>query len=141
MITNPFARKPRTPLDRALATVEDVRAEAATTAAAIRDAAAKAADALGEPPVPGGRKLPVIAVAAAAALGVAIAIKSRAGRGAPAPAPEAPRPAPATATAARATATDAPVATGSKPAAEVAPEEPREPRAETEESEASSSKG
>ena len=139
MIRNPFARKQQTPLDKALAVADDVRAEAAETAAAIRDAAARAADALGDPPVPGGRKLPAVALVAAAGLGVALAVKSRAGNREPELPPVPPRrEEPATAVAAKATATSPPATTASKPAAEVEPERPKEPRAETKESEASS---
>ena len=141
MIRNPFVRKPQTPFDKALAVVDDVRSEAAQAAAAIRDAASKAADALGEPqvPVPGGRRLPAVVLAAAGGLGVAIAIKARAGGREPELPPVPPRRSePATATAAKATTTAPSSTVASTPASDVGPEEPKEPKAETRESGASS---
>jgi len=142
LITNPFSRKPKNPVDQVLDVINDVRADAAETASTIRDAAAKAADVLGDPPVLSGRKLPVLGLVAAAGLGVAAAIKARAGSKSepvigPTP-PEAPRSSPATATAAKTTATAVPAPTETKPAAEVEPEEPREPKADTSESDAAS---
>lgn len=81
MITNPFARKPKSPLDQLLEVVDDVRAEAAATAGTIRDAAAQAADALGEaaPELGRSRRLPVLGMLAAVGLGVVLAIRARAG--------------------------------------------------------------
>jgi len=116
LVTNPFARKPKSPVDQVLEVVDYVRADAAETAGAIRDAAARAADALGEATPEHGRsrRLPALGVLAAAGLGVALAIRARA--------------------ASRAE----PAATESKPAAEAEPERPREPKADTEESDAAS---
>lgn len=131
MITNPFARKPKSPVDQVLDVVNNIRADAAGTAGSIRDAATKAADALGDaaPEVGGGRRLTVLGVVAAGVAGVALAVKARAGnKSGPTLAPtptEPPRPSPAAATAAKATAAQKsavpPAATGkSEPQASVA---------------------
>ena len=79
MITNPFARKPKTPIDQALDTFDGIRSDAADYAATIRDAAAEIAETLTElgPPTPKGRKLPVIAAVAAAGLGIAYLVRSK----------------------------------------------------------------
>jgi hypothetical protein len=144
VITNPFARKPKSPIDEVLDVIGNVRADAAETAATIRDAAAKAADVLGEatPDVGGGRRLPVLGLVAAAGLGVAIAIKARAGGSAEpqlsSTPTQTPRPTPAAATAAKATKAPAPKAAKEKPAAEVEPEQPKEPKADTAEGDAAS---
>ncbi len=135
MISNPFSRRPNTPVDQALDAFDDVRSEAADYAAAIRDAAADIADTLTEigPPAP-KRRLPVAAAAAAAALGVAYLVRSRLGGSAPGPAPEVPgrhATPTATATAARETAGTAPAG---DPPAPGDSEEPKEPRAATAES-------
>lgn len=138
MIANPFARKPKSPVDQVLDVVNNVRADAAGAAGTIRDAASKAADALGDPPVPGGRRLPVIGLIAAAGLGVALALKARAGSGsAPSVTAPPPSPAPSVATAAKSTRVE--TSTDETPAAEVAPEQPREPKADTPESDAAAS--
>jgi len=142
LITNPFSRKPKTPLDQALDVIDNVRSDAAETAAQIRDAAAKAADVLGVPtPDVGGRgKLPVLGVVAAAGLGVAIAIRARGGKRPEPTLPptptQAPKPTPAAATAAKVTAKPSSEAdtAESRSADETKPEEPREPKAETAES-------
>ena len=127
MISNPFSRKPKSPVDQVLDAFDSVRSEAVDYAATIRDAAADVADTLTEigPPAP-KRKLPLIAAAAAAGLGVAYVVRSRL-RG-PAPeVPGSPAAAPtATATAAR---TTPPAAAGTPPAAPGDAEEPREPKA------------
>jgi hypothetical protein len=131
MISNPFSRKPKSPVDQVLDAFDSVRSEAVDYAATIRDAAADVADTLTEigPPAP-KRKLPLIAAATAAGLGVAYVVRSRL-RG-PAPeVPGSPAAAPtATATAAR---TTPPAAAGTSPAVPGDAEEPREPKAETSE--------
>lgn len=144
MITNPFSRKPKSPIDQVLDVVSSVRADAAETASTIRDAAAKAADVLGDPPVPGGRKLPVLGLFAAAGIGVALAIRARAAKPSAESLPPlspavtgAQPPSPAVATAAKTTSSTLPQA-DPKPASEVGPEQPKEPKAETPESEAAS---
>jgi len=78
MITNPFARKPRTPIDQALDAIDNARSDAADYAATIRDTAAQIAETLTElgPPAPRGRKLPIIAAAVAAGLGIAYLVRS-----------------------------------------------------------------
>ena len=142
MITNPFSRKPKTPVDQALDAFDSVRSDAADYAATIRDAAADIADTLAElgPPSP-KRRLPVIAAAAAAALGIGYLVKSRLAGGAPGPVPEVPGP-----PAAAPTATETAARTTAAPAAESAPasagdsEEPKEPKAETAESTAGNGK-
>ena len=79
MIRNPFARKPKTPIDQALDAFDGVRSDAADYAATIRDTAAEIAETLTEigPPAPKGRKLPLLAAAAAAGLGIAYLVRSR----------------------------------------------------------------
>jgi hypothetical protein len=137
MITNPFSRKPKTPIDQAIDAFDGVRAEAADYAATIRDAAADIADTLAEigPPAP-KRRLPVIAAAAAAAIGIGYLVRRRLSEPAREPVSEMPGPpaaAPAaTATAARTTAV--PADSDSPPASPGDVEEPKEPRAETAES-------
>ena len=81
MIRNPFASKPKTPIDQALDAFDGVRTDAADYAAAIRDAAADIAETLTElgPPAPKGRKLPMIAGVAAAGLGIAYLVRSKVG--------------------------------------------------------------
>ena len=63
MITNPFSRKPKNPIDQAVDAFDGVRTDAADYAASIRDAAADIAETLTEigPPAPKGRKLPILA--------------------------------------------------------------------------------
>ena len=46
MIRNPFARKPKTPIDQALDRFDEIRRDAAAYAATIRDAAADVANTL-----------------------------------------------------------------------------------------------
>jgi hypothetical protein len=144
MISNPFSRKPKSPVDQALDAFDSVRADAADYAATIRDAASDIADTLAEigPPAP-KRRLPVIAAAVAAALGIGYLVRSRlSGGSAPGPVPEVPGPpaaAPtATATAARTTAT--PAVAESTPASPGDSEPPKEPKAETAESTAGNGK-
>ena len=95
MITNPFARKPKTPIDQALDTFDGLRSDAADYAATIRDAAADIAETLTEigPPAPKGRKLPIVVAAAAAGLGIAYLVRSRVGGSVTTqyPQPEAPK--------------------------------------------------
>ena len=138
MIRNPFNRKPKTPLDQALAVLDDVRSEAADAAEQIRDAAAKVADALADADVPKERRLPIAGVAAAVALGVGLAIRARAKRGSepsiPASATGAKPPAPSVAAAAAGSPPSGPVSGGDEPG----PEEPAEPKAATAESDAAS---
>ena len=142
MISNPFSRKPKTPVDQALAAFDSVRGDAAEYAATIRDAAADIADTLAEigPPAP-KRRLPVIAAAVAAALGIGYLVRSRLSGGAPGPVPEVPGPpaaAPtATETAARTTAASAIETTPASPGDS---EPPKEPKAETAESTAGNGK-
>ena len=127
MITNPFSRKPKTPVDQALEAFDSVRSEAADYAETIRDAAADIADTLTEigPPAP-KRKLPLIAMGAAAALGIAYVVRSRLGGGSsvdqqfPPPAAK-----PAVDVAARTTA--AAEDDGGEPAPATATEAPKEP--------------
>lgn len=139
MISNPFTRKPKSPLDQVLDVLDDVRAEAAEAAGTIRDAATSAADALGDPPVPSGRRLPLLGLLAAGGLGIALVLKARAGRSAsPSMTAPPPAPPPSVATAAKATTTPPPK-TATTPASEVEAEEPKEPKAETTESEPASS--
>lgn len=139
MISNPFSRKPKSPIDQALDVLDGVRVEAAEAAATIRDAATQVADTLGDPPVPSGRRLPLLGVLAAAGLAIALVLKARAGRSESSTmaAPSA-SPPPSVATAAKATATPPPKQT-TTPATEVEPEEPKDPKAETTESEAAAS--
>ncbi len=81
MIRNPFASRPKTPIDQALDAFDGVRSDAADYAATIRDAAADIADTLTEigPPAPKGRKVPIVVAATAAGLGVAYLLRSRLG--------------------------------------------------------------
>jgi hypothetical protein len=143
MISNPFSRKPKNPVDQALDAFDGVRADAAGYAATIRDAAADIADTLTEigPPAP-KRRLPVIAAVAAAGLGIAYLVRNRLADGAPGPVPEVPGPpaaAPtATATAARTTAE--PATAEAEPASPGDSEPPKEPKAETAESSAGNGK-
>ena len=140
MITNPFSRKPKTPVDQALDAFDSVRSDAADYAATIRDAAADIAETLAElgPPSP-KRRLPVIAAAAAAALGIGCLVKSRLSGGAPGPVPEVPGP-PAAAPTATAARTTAASATDTEPASPGDSEKPKEPKAETAESTAGNGK-
>ncbi|HET6829793.1 MAG TPA: hypothetical protein VFH44_00455 [Solirubrobacterales bacterium] len=86
MIANPFARKPKRPVDRALDAIDGVRADAAAYAAAIRDAAADVAETLAESDRSGTRRrLPLIAAGAAVAVGLAYVLRSRIGNPAPGP--------------------------------------------------------
>ncbi len=131
---NPFARRRRDPVEQVLDAAEDVRAEAAKRAAAIRDAAADAVELLGEAaPEARRHRIPLVLGVLAAGVGTAIALRSRRGGPSEPATAEAPLE-PAATTAARATAVSEPEA--SKPAAEVEPERPKEPKAATEESEA-----
>ena len=136
MIRNPFARKPKNPIDQAVDAFDEVRREAAGYAATIRDAAADIADTLAEigPRAPRGRKLPIIVAAGAAGLGLAYVVRSKL-RGETAPESFPPPIAqPAAATAARTTAPPEPAK--HEPVAATASEEPREPKATTTESDA-----
>ncbi len=149
MIQNPFRRK-RDPLDQVLDALEGVRAEAAQTAADIRDVASKAADALGEAAPEGSKKrLPLLGALVAGGAAIAIVIRARARSAAadvqpPTPAPSASPTAVATAAE---TTTVPPSAPGGEDEAAAAdevevaadtstPEEPGEPKAETDESRA-----
>ncbi|MEO7198528.1 MAG: hypothetical protein ABIZ50_08650, partial [Solirubrobacterales bacterium] len=62
MISNPFIRKRRSLVDLVLEALDDIRVEAAAAARTTRDAAAKAADLLGDvaPPVV-SRRPPAVA--------------------------------------------------------------------------------
>ena len=94
MIRNPFARKPKTPIDQAVDAFDSVRSDAAGYAATIRDAAADIAETLTEigPPAPKGRKVvPLLLGVAAAGLGIAYLLGSKDKGGAPAYAPEVPK--------------------------------------------------
>jgi len=79
MITNPFSRKPKNPIDQAVDAFDGVRSDAADYAASIRDAAADIAETLTElgPPAPKGRKLPILAGVVAAGLGIAYLMRSK----------------------------------------------------------------
>jgi hypothetical protein len=132
MIANPFSRKPKSPVDRALDAFDAARSEAAAQAASIRDAAAGVAETLTEIGPPASkRRLPAIAVVAAAAIGAAYVIRSRLKGSAPGPVPEVPGPPSAAETASRTTAQPA-----AAPALDpTANEAPKEPAAATSESE------
>jgi hypothetical protein len=132
MIANPFSRKPKRPVDRALDAFDAARSEAAAYAASIRDGAAGVAETLTEiGPPDSKRRLPAIAIAAAAVLGVAYAVRKRLESSAPGPVPEVPGPPSAAETASRTTAQPAP----DSPLAPTVTEAPREPAAATSESE------
>jgi hypothetical protein len=136
MIRNPFARKPKNPLDQAVDAFDDVRREAAGYAATIRDAAADIADTLAEigPAAPRGRRLPIVLALGAAGLGLAYVVRSKLrGDAAPESFPP-PIAQPAAATAAWTTARPEPAEY--EPVAATASEEPREPKAATPESDA-----
>jgi hypothetical protein len=88
-MSNPFTRRRRDPLEQVLDAAEELRAEAARRAGDIRDAAAQAAEMLGEAaPEARRHRVPILLGVAAAAVGTAIALRSRRG---PAPEPEKPR--------------------------------------------------
>ena len=94
MIRNPFAAKPKTPVDQAVDAFDAVRSDAAAYAATIRDAAADIAETLTElgPPAPKGRKaIPVVLGVAAAGLGIAYLVRSKRSDVSPSYAPEAPK--------------------------------------------------
>lgn len=131
MIANPFSRKPKRPVDRALDAFDAARSEAAAYAASVRDGAAGVAETLTEIGPPASRRrLPAIAIAAAAALGVAYAVRKRLKSPAPGPVPEVPGPPSAAETASRTTAQPA-----AEPALQATPTEPpKEPTATTSES-------
>jgi hypothetical protein len=132
MIANPFSRKPKRPVDRALDAFDSARSEAAAYAASIRDGAAGVAETLTEIGPPASRRrLPAIAIAAAAALGVAYAVRKRLQSSAPGPVPEVPGPPSAAETASRTTAQPA----AGPPLTPTATEAPKEPAAATSESE------
>lgn len=147
MIQNPFRRK-RDPLDQVLDALNGVRAEAAQTAADIRDVASKAADALGEAaPEGSAKRLPLLGALVAGGAAIALVIRARA-RSATADAAAAypPTPVPSaspTAVAKAAETTTVPPTApspsapgGEDEAAASTPEEPSEPKAETDESRA-----
>ena len=59
-MSNPFARKRKSPIDKAFDAIDDVRSDAADIAASVRDAASHAADVLGDAtPDVRGRRLPL----------------------------------------------------------------------------------
>jgi hypothetical protein len=126
MIRNPFARKPKTPVEQAVDAFDSVRADAAGYAEAIRDAAADIAETLTEigPPAK-KRRLPlIVAGVAAVGLGIAYLARSKGGAGGDYT-PEAPRE-PAVA-----------VSNGNPPPESLRPtpsEKPKEPKAGTAES-------
>jgi hypothetical protein len=131
MIANPFSRKPKRPVDRALDAVDAARSEAAARAASIRDAAAGIAatlTAIGPAPV-SRRRLPAIAVVATA-IGAVYVTRIWRKRSAPGPVPEVPGPPSAAETASRTTAQPAAAPT----LAPTATEGPKEPAATTSES-------
>ena len=79
MIRNPLTRK-RSPLDQALAVLDDVRSEAATAAGRLRDAAADAAELLGEAaPERVSRRLPLIGVGLVAGAAALLFLRASAG--------------------------------------------------------------
>jgi hypothetical protein len=138
MIRNPFARKPKTPIEVAVDALDSARAEAAARVASVRDAAAGVAETLTEIGPPASRrKLPAIAVVAAAALGAAYAIRARLKSSAPGPVPEVPGPPSAAETASRTTADPA----AAPSLAPTPTEAPREPAAATEESDSGADSG
>ena len=135
---NPLSRKPKSPIDQALAVANNVRADAAGIAGTVRDAASKAADALGEAaPDPKGSRVPVIGAAVAAGVGVAVAVRSRL-KGSP-ETPAATGNPSAVETAAKTSTVPKPDPQASKPAGEVAAEKPVDPKADTAESDAAKS--
>jgi hypothetical protein len=95
MIRNPFARKPKTPIEQALDRFDEVRRDAAVYAATIRGAVADVANTLTAlaPPARKGSKLPVIAVVAASGIGLAYMVRSKVSGSAPQqyPQPETPK--------------------------------------------------
>lgn len=133
---NPLSRKPQSPIDQALAIVDNVRADAAGLAGTVRDAATKAADALGDAaPATKDRRIPLVGAAVATGAGIAVAVRCKMksdGSAVAVPDPAAPS---AAKTASRTTAA-APKSTATKPAAKVEAEKPVDPKAETAESEA-----
>ena len=136
MIRNPFARKPKSPIDQAVDAFDEVRREAAEYATTIRDAAADIADTLAEigPAARRGRKLPIILAAGAAGLGLAYVLRSKLRGDAGPEAFPPPIAQPAAATAARTTVRPQPAE--HEPVAATASEQPREPKAVTAESDA-----
>ncbi len=150
MIQNPFQRK-RDPLSQALDTLDSLRSDAAGFAADVRDAASKAADALGEAAPEGtSKRLPLIGVAAAGVAAIVVVAKvRRRSSAASAPQPVAPPAASASpsavATAAKTTTAPPPAPSNSGPgevkeepaeAADPVAEPLTDPKAETEESRA-----
>lgn len=132
---NPLSRKPKTPVDQVLAVAKNVRADAAGIAGTVRDAASKAADALGEAaPVAKGSRLPIIGAGVAAGAGVAIAVSSRL-KGSSEDPSAVGNPS-AVQTAAKTTTVPKPDPEASKPAGQVAAEKPVDPKADTAESDA-----
>lgn len=154
IVDNPFARKPKTPMEQALAVAGTVRSDAAAAALKVRDGATRAGEALAEAsPLQGSRRMPAFGAAVAAGAGAAVALRKRAGSSAgdsqpaasdlsepptPPAGTEAVATPPAVGTAA-ATATPSSLTSEPEPAIELEPEQSAEPEAKTPESDPAAS--